>query len=716
MSTVRVKCVCGARLRLPDSVRGSEVRCWHCGKKVMVPNAAGSSSGGSTIVATPGRGVQDDEWIRVTCKCGKIVKAPPDCAGKKGECPRCQREVLLPGIPVDKSFGKTTKSSKRDPLEVFYNPDASGAGASGLGDLFGDESLTGQSSAYNAREQASQNLNLAADADAPTMISPRAPGSVPDPANADGSEGKTRSSLPKPTTLMDAAAAEAASSTSPVDLEKTQPHIALRDSASTTGSVPPPISIDAANAVVPTPTPSISSLDQISSSSVASPPPQEPPFSPVAQSPPKAKKTEPKEDQFLRVTCSCGKTVKAPLAMSGKIGKCPKCGKPVVMPYASRKTSYIPEPAADSNLGSEASATAVGFEAIRDEFPVANAPTAPMPRQASGPVPSVKTPHPSPPSGSIPVIIPPEPAKETTQESGDDGEEKDTTQVPADFVLTAQGISNKEWERRRRTKLYERIKRRDGIGGVLKLGAKDLLMLPLSLFTAGSNISPTQAAAGSIVLLFLGFSYLYYNWPRDYIDVQESMPKPARYYYSMTDDKLVSLTDAEYAKVEDHLANTDPMLASYMVRAYVYACGSCDTDPRQIVFLERFTPEARRATIEFEALINAGKGGTDQTKALASIIGTGHFIGRYIDPLAAPAGKKPGSIGAAPVPTTAPSVATSQPTTGPSGATTQAAATVKPPLIDKMNWVTFESGKVMLNSPLANCKNNALECLPPSKE
>lgn len=46
----------------------------------------------------------------------------------------------------------------------------------------------------------------------------------------------------------------------------------------------------------------------------------------------------------IRVTCQCGHAIAAPDAMAGKVGKCPKCAKPIKIPAATSATPAKPTP------------------------------------------------------------------------------------------------------------------------------------------------------------------------------------------------------------------------------------------------------------------------------------------------------------------------------------------------------------------------------------
>lgn len=87
--SIRIKCVCGARLKAPDDCLGKSVRCSVCGSGVYIPGAKASD-----VVHMANKEVQ--AWIRIECQCGKVIKSPPEWAGKQGNCPRCGTENVMP--------------------------------------------------------------------------------------------------------------------------------------------------------------------------------------------------------------------------------------------------------------------------------------------------------------------------------------------------------------------------------------------------------------------------------------------------------------------------------------------------------------------------------------------------------------------------------------------------------------------------------------------
>jgi hypothetical protein len=68
---------------------GRSVRCSVCGNAVYVPGARSGD-----VSQRVNQEVQ--AWIRVVCNCGKVIKSPPEWAGKKGHCPRCGMDHIMP--------------------------------------------------------------------------------------------------------------------------------------------------------------------------------------------------------------------------------------------------------------------------------------------------------------------------------------------------------------------------------------------------------------------------------------------------------------------------------------------------------------------------------------------------------------------------------------------------------------------------------------------
>ncbi len=86
-----VGCSCGRTLRLSAQYAGQTVRCPQCRAEVAVPRAAMSRA----KAALPPKDANDD-FIRLTCTCGKRIKMPARFAGRSGRCPLCGARVRIP--------------------------------------------------------------------------------------------------------------------------------------------------------------------------------------------------------------------------------------------------------------------------------------------------------------------------------------------------------------------------------------------------------------------------------------------------------------------------------------------------------------------------------------------------------------------------------------------------------------------------------------------
>ena len=116
---------CEAILHIPPAFTGKHVFCVACGCRLMVTLTVQIDSGPRLFTQRPAkepplsedRTEADDEMIRVTCRCGKRLKADPTAAGRTTACPRC-------GFPV--TFSDTpTEGDGVTPSDVGCQPKAS---------------------------------------------------------------------------------------------------------------------------------------------------------------------------------------------------------------------------------------------------------------------------------------------------------------------------------------------------------------------------------------------------------------------------------------------------------------------------------------------------------------------------------------------------------------------------------------------------------------
>lgn len=112
--SIRIRCVCGARLKAPEKYAGMSVRCSICGIAIFLP----ATKPDETLVRA---NEEIQAWIRVECECGKVIKVPPEWAGKKGHCPRCGAKHTMPTTVPSGATGIY------EVHEVVENPDAKSA-------------------------------------------------------------------------------------------------------------------------------------------------------------------------------------------------------------------------------------------------------------------------------------------------------------------------------------------------------------------------------------------------------------------------------------------------------------------------------------------------------------------------------------------------------------------------------------------------------------
>jgi len=102
---IRVSCPqCGASLHIPPALAGRHVFCITCGCRLLVtlivhadpvPRVRTESPRRKPPASVAETGA-DDEMIRVTCRCGKRLKAEPVAANRTVDCPRCGLSVTFP--------------------------------------------------------------------------------------------------------------------------------------------------------------------------------------------------------------------------------------------------------------------------------------------------------------------------------------------------------------------------------------------------------------------------------------------------------------------------------------------------------------------------------------------------------------------------------------------------------------------------------------------
>jgi len=77
--SIRLICVCGRGMALPEKYAGQHVQCPDCHAMLRIPS--------------PEENLSLTRWI---CPCGQRLKARPSIGGRKVSCPKCASEVLIP--------------------------------------------------------------------------------------------------------------------------------------------------------------------------------------------------------------------------------------------------------------------------------------------------------------------------------------------------------------------------------------------------------------------------------------------------------------------------------------------------------------------------------------------------------------------------------------------------------------------------------------------
>ena len=99
---------CEAALHIPTALVGKQVFCIACGCRLLVTLTVQIDPAPRVRTELPEKGPPasvaetnaDDRMIRVTCRCGKRLKAEPFAAGRTVDCPRCGLLVTFPDKPA----------------------------------------------------------------------------------------------------------------------------------------------------------------------------------------------------------------------------------------------------------------------------------------------------------------------------------------------------------------------------------------------------------------------------------------------------------------------------------------------------------------------------------------------------------------------------------------------------------------------------------------
>jgi len=102
---IRLVCVCGHEMAVPDDLAGARVTCAKCARALHIP--------------TP---EEDAALMRWYCTCGQRLKARARSAGKTVFCPNCKRRVRVPeqGGEIPKAREESTSSETGDEGEAFF--------------------------------------------------------------------------------------------------------------------------------------------------------------------------------------------------------------------------------------------------------------------------------------------------------------------------------------------------------------------------------------------------------------------------------------------------------------------------------------------------------------------------------------------------------------------------------------------------------------------
>ena len=72
---IKTQCKCGAILKANTELAGKQAKCPKCGDAVLIPKP---------------------DSVRLTCSCGQIIQAKTSLAGKRVKCPTCSQPVDIP--------------------------------------------------------------------------------------------------------------------------------------------------------------------------------------------------------------------------------------------------------------------------------------------------------------------------------------------------------------------------------------------------------------------------------------------------------------------------------------------------------------------------------------------------------------------------------------------------------------------------------------------
>ncbi len=100
----RFRCAhCNLRLKTQTSNKGRMLVCPQCKHAITAERAPQERPPEESIIQRLDATV--DQWVRTTCTCGKLIKAPAAFAGRTGNCPQCGKTITMPEL------GETLSSS-----------------------------------------------------------------------------------------------------------------------------------------------------------------------------------------------------------------------------------------------------------------------------------------------------------------------------------------------------------------------------------------------------------------------------------------------------------------------------------------------------------------------------------------------------------------------------------------------------------------------------
>jgi DNA-directed RNA polymerase subunit RPC12/RpoP len=74
---MKTQCKCGAILNAKEELAGKQAKCPKCGDTILIPKPSS---------------------MRLTCSCGQVVQAKASLAGKRVQCPTCNQPIDIPNV------------------------------------------------------------------------------------------------------------------------------------------------------------------------------------------------------------------------------------------------------------------------------------------------------------------------------------------------------------------------------------------------------------------------------------------------------------------------------------------------------------------------------------------------------------------------------------------------------------------------------------------